>query len=129
MTAQTQTIEIFGFTIPILSGGKRQWPLLFKQFISTEIDEGNFTVTQVAKACRVSKSQVYQWRMQAKGKPVTATDWRAKAMFAPVVVETENDDTQGRTILVRGRTVEVILPMDYPVSDLIQIIQATDGFI
>ncbi len=51
------------------------------------MDTGELTVNQVVKKCRVSKSLVYQWRMQAKGKPVTAADWRAKAVFAPVVVE------------------------------------------
>ncbi|MEM1378890.1 MAG: hypothetical protein AAGG69_16025, partial [Pseudomonadota bacterium] len=86
MSEKQGEFEVFGFKVPVLSGGRRIWPPRFKQFITEKMDSGDLSVQQVSKSCRVSKSLVYQWRMQAKGKPVTASDWRAEA-FAQVVVE------------------------------------------
>lgn len=92
------------------------------------MDSGDLTVQQVSKTCRVSKSLVYQWRMQARGKPVTASDWRAEA-FAQVVVEDAPPDRAATApsagvISISGVTTRIELPADYPVADLVKIVQA-----
>lgn len=128
MSKKQSELEVFGFTIPVVSGGRRMWPPRFKQFITEKMDSGDLTVQQVSKTCRVSKSLVYQWRMQARGKPVTASDWRAEA-FAQVVVEDAPPDRAATApsagvISISGLTTRIELPADYPVADLVKIVQA-----
>lgn len=132
MANTAQCVDIFGFTIPVLAGGKRLWSPRFKRFITEKMDTGELTVNQVVKKCKVSKSLVYQWRMQAKGKPVTASDWRAKAVFAPVVVEerpqasTEMAIVKEGNIRLKGCSTKITLPATYPVDDLVKIIRALE---
>lgn len=128
MSEKQSELEVFGFKVPVLPGGRRIWPPRFKQFVTEKMDSGDLIVQQVSKTCRVSKSLVYQWRMQAKAKPVTASDWRAEA-FAQVIVEEapRNQAASGPSagvISISSISTRIEVPTDYPVADLIKIVQA-----
>ncbi len=60
MADNEQSVDIFGFAIPVPAGGKRLWSPRFKHFITEKMDAGELTVNQVVKKCRVLKSLVYQ---------------------------------------------------------------------
>ncbi|RWR05443.1 hypothetical protein [Paenirhodobacter populi] len=79
-------LQAFGFSITVAPAGRRVWPPRFKRFVLEKMDAGELTLNQITQTCGVSRSYVCQWRMQAQGKPVTATEWRAKARFAEVMV-------------------------------------------
>lgn len=99
------------------------------------MDAGELTIHEVARECRGSKSLVYQLRMQAKGKPVTVAEWRAKA-FAQVLVEEHPAQDQGAAasasenlggrIHLRGLRCELVLPADYPVEDLMRLVETIE---
>jgi len=96
------------------------------------MDAGELTLEQITQTCGVSRSYVYQWRMQAQGKPVTAAEWRAKAQFAEVVVSEDDQPSAAAIapldqITVSGSRTEITLPGDYPVSDLVQIIRVLEA--
>lgn len=132
MSDTKSPLQAFGFSIPVTPAGRRVWPPRFKRFVVQKLEAGELTVRQVMEECQVSKSFVYQWRMQAKGKPVTAADWRAKANFTEVLVEdtppqAESDEARSKGICISGTLVEITLPADYPVADLVQIIQSVEA--
>ncbi|RWR30404.1 hypothetical protein D2T31_08280 [Sinirhodobacter populi] len=80
-------LQAFGFSITVTPAGRRIWPPRFKRFVLEKMDAGELTLNQITQTCGVSRSYVYQWRMQAQGKPVTATEWRAKAQFAESIAQ------------------------------------------
>ncbi|KFI29423.1 hypothetical protein CDV50_18885 [Haematobacter massiliensis] len=125
-------LEAFGFSIPVTPAGRRVWPPRFKRYVLEKMDAGELTLEQITQTCGVSRSYVYQWRMQAQGKPVTAAEWRAKAQFAEVVVSEDDQPSAAAIapldqITVSGSRTEITLPGDYPVSDLVQIIRVLEA--
>lgn len=130
-------LQAFGFSIPVTPAGRRVWPPRFKRFVLEKMDSGELTLDQIMETCGVSRSYVYQWRMQAQGKPVTAAEWRAKAQFAEIVVPEDHEDgkpsatvpTSMARITISGAVTEITLPSDYPVGDLVQIIRAFEAAI
>lgn len=124
-------LQAFGFSIPVTPAGRRVWSPKFKRFILEKMSSGELTLDQIVETCGVSKSYVYQWRMQAQGKPVTAAEWRAKAQFAEIVVQQDEKPTVAAAsppaqINISGLITEITLPYDYPIDDLVQIIRAME---
>lgn len=124
-------LQAFGFSIPVTPAGRRVWSPKFKRFILDKMSSGELTLDQIVETCGVSKSYVYQWRMQAQGKPVTAAEWRAKAQFAEIVVQQDEKPTVAGASLpaqinISGLITEITLPYDYPIDDLVQIIRALE---
>ncbi|RMC30126.1 hypothetical protein C9E81_22075 [Paracoccus alkanivorans] len=125
-------LQAFGFSIPVTPAGRRVWPPRFKRFVVQKMEAGELTVRQVMEECQVSKSFVYQWRMQAKGKPVTAADWRPR-QISPRSLSRMRCHRRNPTghvqkgICISGTLVEITLPADYPVADLVQIIQSMEA--
>ncbi|MBK4216158.1 hypothetical protein JJJ17_09500 [Paracoccus caeni] len=124
-------LQAFGFSIPVTPAGRRVWPPKFKRFVLDKMSSGELTLDEIVETCGVSKSYVYQWRMQAQGKPVTAAEWRAKAQFAEIVVQ--QDEGSGTEpvslparIILSGLVTEITLPHDYPIDDLVRIIRAME---
>lgn len=131
MPDRTATLQAFGFSIPVNRAGRRLWPSRFKQFVLERMDAGEISLQQVINTCQVSRSYLYQWRMQAKGKPVTAADWRAKARFCEVVVQEEASlapqASPPAAITISRGFASITLPVDYPIDRLIRILQALEG--
>lgn len=136
MSETNPPLQAFGFAVPVSSAGRRVWPPDLKKLITEKMDAGELTIHEVVRECRVSKSLVYQWRMQARGKPVTVAEWRAKA-FAQVLVEelpaqgqgtaaSPSENLDGR-IHLRGLRCELVLPVDYPIGNLAQLVQAIEA--
>lgn len=124
-------LQAFGFSIPVTPAGRRVWPPRFKRYVLEKMDAGELTLDQVIETCGVSRSYVYQWRMQAQGKPVTAAEWRAKAQFAEIVVSEDEVPVAAiaaplARIIIAGLVTEITLPSDYPVADLVQIVRALE---
>lgn len=124
----------FGFTIPISSTGRRIWPSGFKKFIVEKLDAGELTVLQVEREGQVARSLIYKW--QARIGAEEAAD-RPTNPFAQVRVE---DASMGgapparspssldiRCIHVHGAVSNLILPADYPIENLIQLVRAMEG--
>ena len=125
-------LQAFGFSIPVTPAGRRVWPPSFKRFVLEKMDTGELTLDEITSACGVSRSYIYQWRMQAQGKPVTAAEWRAKAQFAEIVVENDGQPENAAAVIpaqiaISGLITEITLPRDYPVADLVQIIRALEA--
>lgn len=126
-------LQAFGFTIPVTPAGRRVWPPKFKRFVLEKMDAKELTLDQIIETCGVSKSYIYQWRMQAQGRPVTAAEWRAKAQFAEIEVREDSAapslaPTIPAHITVSGPVTEITLPGGYPVADLVQIIRTLEAF-
>lgn len=131
MDTQEQ-LKVYGFTISVSPAGRRIWPPRFKRYVTEKMDAGELSVQEVIRTCHVSKSLVYQWRMQARGKPVTASDWRAQAAFAQIISEPPGELERERPqshheILLRGARAVISLPRDYPVGDLMLIVRALEA--
>ncbi|MFT3690219.1 hypothetical protein [Paenirhodobacter sp.] len=62
--------------------------------------------------------------MQAKGKPATAAEWRAKAQFAEIAIHEDEEPSFPEIALpahitISGLIAEITLPRDYSVADLV----------
>lgn len=75
-------LQACGFSVPVTPAGRRVRPPRFKRFVLEKMDVGELTLNQITQTCG----------MQAQGKPVTATEWRAKAQFAEVMVPEDQED-------------------------------------
>lgn len=125
----------YGFPIEIHPGGRRVWPPSFKRFVREQIETGVLTVEQVTKECHVSKSLVYKWRYDvAHGRiaqsPLTPAP-EESPMFAEVVLGAEVMPSvplpdAAEKILLRGQTIDLTLPANYPVADLIRLVRALE---
>lgn len=48
-----QSFKAYGFTIEVLSGGRRVWPSSFKRYVETKLDSGDQTIGDVMEDCNV----------------------------------------------------------------------------
>ncbi|WP_323716360.1 transposase [Paracoccus aminovorans] len=69
MPATPTFMEIFGFSVPVLPGGRRIWSPRFKRLITERMDAGDLTSSRLPRNV-MFPNLIYQWRMQARGKPV-----------------------------------------------------------
>lgn len=134
MTEDNPPFQPFGFTIPISSTGRRIWPYGFKRFVIEKLDAGELTVQQVEQECQVARSLIYKW--QAKSGAEEVAD-RPRNPFAQVRIEDASkgnsasarspSSTDIRCIHIHGAVSNLVLPADYPVENLIQLVRAMEG--
>ena len=127
----TKSFQVYGFTIEVHAGGRRVWPPSFKRFVKQKLDNGELTVGDVMKKCRVSQSLIYKWRADVRRASSRKTEIREERMFSEVIID-ESDPSSSEPeladqIILRSSTLEISLPVGYPVSDLIQVAAAIGG--
>ncbi len=133
MTEVNPPFQPFGFTIPISSTGRRIWPSGFKKFVIEKLDAGELTVQQVEQEGQVARSLIYKW--QAKRSAADEAERPINA-FAQVRVRDTPKAKLGlerlppsadiRCIRIHGPVSNLVLPVDYPVENLIQLVQAME---
>lgn len=126
--------QVFGFTIPVTQAGRNQWPPGFKKYVIKKLEAGELTVSQVAEESRIKRSLIYKW--QAKSRSAKRTVRPTKA-FAQVLVGNEPAEQPGtedgppslgvKCIHLRGTTTNLILPSDYPIENLVLLVQAMEA--
>ncbi|MBK4217965.1 hypothetical protein JJJ17_18715 [Paracoccus caeni] len=124
----------FGFTIPISSTGRRIWPPGFKKFIIEKLDAGELTVQQIEQEGQIARSLIYKW--QAKRGADDAAE-RPINPFAQVCIEDAPIGSAApaglpssadiRCIHVHGAVSNLVLPTDYPIENLIQLVRAMES--
>ena len=134
MTEDSSPFQPFGFTIPISSTGRRIWPSGFKKFIIEKLDAGELTVQQVEQEGQLARSLIYKCR--AKSGADEAAD-RPSNPFAQVRIEDapigsaaparSPSSADIRCIHVHGAVSNLVLPADYPIENLIQLVRAMEG--
>ncbi len=126
-----QSFEVYGFTIEVHAGGRRVWPPSFKRFITNGLDDGSLKVDDVMKRCNVSQSLVYKWRADLKRAAGNRFSVHAERLFSEVVIEgTEHSEATRSVesqIVLRGREIEIVLPAEYPISDLVTVVFSLEG--
>ncbi|MEP1613501.1 MAG: hypothetical protein ABJL72_16470 [Roseobacter sp.] len=131
MGLETRSFDVYGFKIEVHAGGRRVWPPSFKRFIKRELDDGRLTIGDIMRTCNVSQSLVYKWGADVRRASSRQTTVREERIFSEVVFEetkpTEPVNTTDNQILLRGREIEISLPLAYPVDDLVTVILALEG--
>ncbi|WP_107495059.1 hypothetical protein [Thalassobius sp. I31.1] len=126
-----QSFEVYGFTIEVHAGGRRVWPPSFKRFITNSLDDGSLKVDDVMKRCNVSQSLVYKWRADLKRAGGNRISVREERLFSEVVIEdTERSEATGSVetqIVLRGREIEIVLPAEYPIDNLVTVVLSLEG--
>lgn len=134
MTDDNPPFQPFGFTIPISSTGCRIWPSDFKKFTIEKLDAGELTVQQVEQEAQLARSLIYKWQAKsgADGEAV-----RPINSFAQVRIEDASKGTSAparspssadiRCIHVHGAVSNLVLPADYPIENLIQLVRVMEA--
>ncbi|WP_330647270.1 hypothetical protein RPE78_14730 (plasmid) [Thioclava litoralis] len=124
----------YGFAIELHPGGRRVWPPSFKRFIREKIETGQLSVEEVREECRVSKSLVYKWRDDvAKGRvAASAPEYDSdEPLFSEILVQNDEplptgDAAPESVITLSGEVVNLTLPANYPLNDLVVLIQTLE---
>ena len=131
MGMEVRSFEVYGFKIEVHAGGRRVWPPSFKRFIKQKLDNGELTVGDVMKKCRVSQSLIYKWRADVRRASSRKTEVREERMFSEVIIDasvpSHSEAEFSDQIILRSSNVEISLPVGYPVSDLIKVVGALGG--
>lgn len=130
MSYHPRTLHHYGFTVEVHRGGRRVWPPSFKRFIRKSLDQGDLSVDDVIAECNVSKSLVYKWRADVKGLEYGPSC--PNTSFSEVVVQNDGDaevpvEEVTPQIRLRGDVLDMCVPTDYPVADLVKLIAAFEG--
>lgn len=134
MTNDNPPFQPFGFTIPISSTGRRIWTSGFKKFIIEKLDAGELTVQQVEQEGQLARSLIYKWQVKNNTDDVAE---RPINPFAQVRIEDASignaalgrspSSADIRCIHVHGAVSNLVLPADYPIENLIQLVRAMEG--
>ena len=131
MDQHIKSFQVYGFTIEVHAGGRRVWPPSFKRFVKQKLDSGELTVGEVMKKCRVSQSLIYKWRSDVRRASNRKTEIREERLFSEVIIDesapSNSEAELADQIILRSSTLEISLPVGYPVSDLIQVVAAIGG--
>ena len=118
----------FGYSIPIGKDGRRLWPTKFKRAMGQRMRSGELSINDVQKTCQISDKTAYSWRKGGSRKPSQKSQQPA-ALFAEVKVERDKPASPLQTpqIVFKRAGCEVLLPTNYPVDQLAQLIRAFEG--
>lgn len=121
----------FGYSIPIGKDGRRIWPTKFKRAMGQRMRSGELSVGDVLKACQISDKTAYSWRKggsrQSSHKPQEAK--HPTTSFAAIKVESDKPvpPSQTNQMVFKRAGCEVLLPPDFPIDQLVQLIRAFEG--
>jgi len=128
---ENSSFNAYGFTIEGHAGGRRVWPRSFKRFVQQKLDAGELTVDQVMTDCNISKSFVYKWRSDLKRDRGGTSTCRENHVFSEVIMtEIDEPDTTAPApskIELRTGKVQINLPANFPIADLIKVVLAVES--
>jgi len=142
MTSQTlgalssdQKIDIvfhaFGYSIPVGKDGRRMWPTKFKREMAQQMNSGKLAMRDVQRTCRVSENTAYKWKKRfgdngTRKPPVIEPIDQA---FSEIKVVDDQPENQlpPQPIILKHRGCELLIPRNYPVAQLAQLVQALGG--
>ncbi|MFV0292984.1 MAG: hypothetical protein ACK5II_07125 [Paracoccus sp. (in: a-proteobacteria)] len=126
--------QAFDFTIPVTQTGRSRWPPGFKKYVIEKLETDELTVSQIAEESRIKKSLIYKW--QAKSRSANKIV-RPSKTFAQVLVgnkpaeqpwtEDGPPSVDVQCIHLRGVAANLILPPDYPIENLVRLVQAMEA--
>ena len=83
------------------------------------------------KTCNVSQSLAYKWRADLKRAGGNRISVREERLFSEVVIEdakhSEPTAPGASQIVLRGREIEVFLPAEYPIDELVTVVLSLEG--
>lgn len=121
----------FGYSIPIGKDGRRLWPTKFKRAMGQRMRSGELSIGDVQKTCQISDKTAYSWRKGGSRKPSHKPQkaQQLAASFAEIKVERDQPVSPAQTpqIVFKRAGCEVLLPTNYPLDQLVQLIRAFEG--
>ena len=133
--ASDQKIEnifhAFGYSIPVGKDGRRLWPTKFKRAMGQRMRSGELSIGEVQKTCQVSNKTAYSWRKggsrKSSHKPKKTPE--SDLGFAEIKVQRDELVTspEAPQIVFRRAGCEVLLPFNYPIDQLAQLIRAFES--
>lgn len=118
----------FGHSIPVGKDGRRLWPTKFKRAMGQRMRSGELSIGEVQKTCQVSNKTAYSWRKAGSRKSPhkpKRTQEPAPA-FAEIKVQRHEQvaPTPTPQIVFKRAGCEVLLPPNFPIDQLAQLISA-----
>lgn len=121
----------FGYSIPVGKDGRRLWPTPFKREVGRRMRAGKLSVDDVQKTCQISDKTAYKWRKGSSRKPSNPEKKfeQPAPVFAEIKVERDEPVTpsQPSRIVFKRAGCELLLPTDYPIDRLVQLISAFES--
>lgn len=132
--ASDQKIEnvfhAFGYSVPVGKDGRRMWPTKFKREMARQMNSGKLSIGDVEKGCRVSNKTAYKWRQDfgGRGQRKTPKKQPPQKVFSEIKVDEEKPKvaTPSEKITLTRNEIELALPANYPIHQLVQLIRAMD---
>ncbi len=121
----------FGYSIPIGKDGRRLWPTKFKRAMGQRMRSGDLSVDEVQKTCQISDKTAYKWRKagpRTSSRPPSQTSKSARA-FAEVRVQhyEKTAEPTSNQIVFKRAGCEILLPFNYPIDQLAQLIRTLEA--
>ncbi|WP_282076691.1 hypothetical protein [Epibacterium ulvae] len=121
----------FGYSIPVGKDGRRLWPTKFKRAMGQRMRSGELSIGEVQKTCQVSNKTAYSWRKGSSRKPSPKQQKTPKPAPAFAEIKVQRDDTvkspEAPQIVFKRAGCEVLLPSNYPIDQLAQLIRAFES--
>ncbi|MEP6020262.1 MAG: hypothetical protein ABJ251_17445 [Paracoccaceae bacterium] len=126
-----KVFHAFGYSIPVGKDGRRLWPTKFKREMAHQMRSGTLSIGDVQKTCQISDKTAYAWR---KGPKQKNSAKRQKVqepvpVFAEIKVQHDVPVKQTETshIIFKHAGCELLLPSNYPVDGLVDLIRAFEN--
>lgn len=118
----------YGYSIPVGKDGRRLWPTKFKRAMGQRMRSGELSIGEVQKTCQVSNKTAYSWRKggSRKSPHKPKKTQQPPPAFAEIKVERAGPAAPPPTsqIVFRRAGCEVLLPSNFPIDQLAQLISA-----
>lgn len=133
--ASDQKIEkvfhAYGYSIPVGKDGRRLWPTKFKRAMGQRMRSGELSISEVQKTCQVSNKTVYSWRKggSRKSPHKPKKTQQPPPAFAEIKVERDKpvSPPEAPQIVFKRAGCEVVLPSNYPIDQLAQLIRTFEN--
>lgn len=121
----------FGYSIPVGKDGRRLWPTKFKRIMGQRLISGELSIDEVQKTCQVSDKTAYKWKRNGSRKPARSKLKPKNRIpaFAEVKVEATEPaaaETSPQIVFKRAGC-EVLLPINYPIDQLAELIRTLEA--
>ncbi len=118
----------FSYSIPVGKDGRRLWPTKFKRAMGQRMRSGELSIGEVQRTCQVSNKTAYGWRKggSRKSPQKPKKPQEPAPAFAEIKVQCDEPVARPLTpqIVFKRAGCEVLLPIDFPIDQLAQLISA-----
>jgi transposase-like protein len=121
----------FGYSIPVGKDGRRLWPTKFKRAMGQRMRSGELSIGEVQKTCQVSNKTAYSWRKGGSRKSLHKPKKTQEPAPAFAEVKVQRDELVAPPvtphIVFKRAGCEVLLPPNFPIDQLAQLISAFES--